>query len=236
MKIFPKRRVANDVYSKEVMSEIAYDLDIKNTEDILLFKECLERSALDFIDSKKSNNLRDTEATENRKLKQLAKSLNKSKKLYSEITTEPQRSSFRYLDGLRTVKTNFTEIREYLFKITHDGFIIKSEGITNLLSVLEEASKEALKHPYHFGKTNKTDLVLSWLWGFSDEWSELSSVIISEGKEYQSPAMRILEKIRKPINQSLKVKDHITTSQIAEAIIKHRKLKDVKGCIQEESD
>lgn len=225
MKIkWSSHRTTLDLYSNNDFEDICKKLDISNSENKKLFKECVEEAARDFIKWKKDNSKKLTPAQETKAFKKLAKHLNKSKKAYENISEKSQLSIFRFFDGLNKCKTKHIEEKEVLLNCATDKrIILKSPAIKNILEILEGAALEAAEQPPVFLKKNKTHLVLQWLWSFSDEWEEISEIKISEGRydeketKYISPAMAILDQLAEPLD--------ISNSQIAEAIKIYREKK-----------
>lgn len=213
-----------DLYSDSDFANICKKLGISNSKNKKLFKECVERAAQDFIKWQKDNSKKLTLSQETKALEKLAQHLKKSKKAYEVISEESQMSVFRFFHGFKNLKNKHKSEKEFLLNyIIEDGYFLKPEKIKNILEMLENVALEASKQPSIFLKKNKTNLVLQWLWGFSDEWEELSGIKISEGRygekelKYISPAMEVLDELAVPLK--------ISNSQIAEAIKVYREKK-----------
>ena len=218
MKRWLHPRKEPNLYSEELITEILKDLKFKDLSKREDFHENLERAANRFMKSKEKNAVKLTKAAQTRSLKELAKHLKKSKQAYIKISKISRSSIFRFYEGLRNCETEHSKEKDLIYDYATDEYILKPERIEHILEVLEKAALEAVQQRPVFIKRNKTILVLNWLWNFSDEWEECSDIKISEGRfeegldnpKYDSPAMRILEKIAAPLD--------ITNSQIAEAI------------------
>lgn len=201
----PKRETP-DIYSKETYNQICDALGIKDNQQKIYFKETLERAALSFIKQQKRNNNRLTNYKEKDEFKKLAKSLNKTRKIFDKLCNSEQMSNYRFFDvfNLNDKKDSF------------NNPFANSKEISEFFKALENQAIQTKDNIYFFGKSNKTQLTLNWLWRFSDDWEEISDVTISEGRydekelKYVSPAMRVLDILAKPLG--------ISNSNIAEAI------------------
>lgn len=222
----PAHKMA-DLYSDEVINEIHSDLKMESLDIKADLKKLLERSAQEFVSRKQAQKSQFTEGEEIKKLHQLAKSLNKSNSLFTEISETSRLSIFRFYEGLDNCRANSPQTKQVMLDNCYDGFFLRKKFISEVLNVLECAALEATKdHQFRFSKSNNTNLVLHWLWSFSDFWDEYSMVTLSEGRwedgKYDSPAMKILDKIIAPLNLHLPDADRITSSQLAEAIKLYR--------------
>lgn len=201
-------RKTPDLYSSELYEEICSELNIKDHLHKKYFKETIERAALSFLNSKEKNDVRFTKVEEKKELQKLSSYLKKSNDLYKKISDRSQMTSFRLLEGLQKSEISHNETKEVIMALVYDGIFVNSKAIGNILSVLLQASENAIESDYAFSRENKTELVLQWLWFFSNDWEEISKMTISEGRydeallKYDSPAMRILDKLAKPLEIS----------------------------------
>lgn len=221
---FKTPRNASDLYSKNHFSSICDRLGVSDPKQQEMFKELIERGSQDFLKRQKDNSKKLTPTQETKAFKKLAQHLNKSKKAYAEIAEVSHMSVFRFFKGLSETETKHMEEKSFILDSATDNKIfLKPNVIKNILEILEEAAIEASNQSPIFLKKNKTNLVLQWIWYFSDEWEEISDIKISEGRydekelKYVSPAMQILDELAKPLG--------ITNSQIAEAIKVYREKK-----------
>lgn len=230
MKYFLSPRKSPDLYSELSYAEICTKLGVKDQEKKSAFKEVIEWAAQEHLLRSTLNQKKLTDRAEEKAFQELSKHLNRSIKAYEAIAEHSRFSIFRFFEGLENLETENKREKATIQSLSHDGIIIHKETIKNLLKVLEEASMCAAKGRPIFQKHNKTDLVFSWIWSFSDEWEEISEITISEGRSedglYVSKAMSVLGMMAAPINQNLPKDSQISNSMIAEAIKIYRSKKD----------
>ncbi len=221
-KWFPPRKTP-DLHSEKDFLRICEKLGISDLEIQADFKECVEEASATYLESRVRNQNRFTEKQEENELERLASYLKKSRDIYRKISNESQMGIFRFLEGFKNANTKYDKEKRAISALSHNGIFINSSAIEGILDVLYMSAREAINSDYIFSKSNKTDLVLQWLWEFSDEWQECSDVTISEGRydetlmKYDSPAMRILDVLAEPLC--------ISNSKIAEAIKAYRENK-----------
>lgn len=223
IKFFPPRK-SKDIYSIGLISEIANDLGIKDPEKISDLKEILEQASLSYQKSKKNQARQYTETKEDKELIRFSKSIEKSHRILKDLFDVSLGSSFRFIDSIRNLKTAHLKEKSALYELIHEKeFFIDKKTILSLLEIISLSAKSATKSDHIFTKQTDTEIVFNWLCEFSDFWEAFSKITISEGREYDSPAIRIIIKIIEPINKTVIAKDIITPSLISEAIRIHRK-------------
>ncbi len=215
-------------YTDKGIEDICSCLGIKNKALKMEFKELIEHATERYFLLKQTRENKLTDSAEKKKLEQLAKHLNKSKELYSDISEISKGSVLRFYDGLERCKKPFADEQTLLTENSYDRRSLQPQFIKNILSVLEQAAYEALKEPaLKFNKANKTELVLSWIYSFSDFWEKYSTVKLVQSKHnsalgrYDSPAIRILYKMGEPLGFGEKSGGSI----LAEALILYAKNK-----------
>lgn len=161
--------------SKKLLKKIISELKIDKKEEVI-FEKVLITSSESYLENQNKNKSRISLGKENEKLEQLENYLKKAKKAYTEIS---ETNIFRFLSGLEKSKTKNKLEKEILLNLTHKNGIIYSNHIENILETLENSAKQAQKEDITFSKINKTQQVLFWLWGFSDEWEKYSLIKIS---------------------------------------------------------
>ena len=224
-KYSPPRKTPN-LYSDELYNEICDDLKVKESEQKLYFKETIERAAVSLLESKQRNKDRLTDSQEKSELLRLANSLQKSQKIFNSLFAPSQMTRFRVFTSIKPKKTKREEENEKILREIFGQYHANPDAINLALKALEETFRDAQKHYYSFGKENKTNLVLQWLWYFSDDWVEISNIRFAKNQDYDSPSLRVLKKLIKPINSLLIEEDKITESMLEQAVIKHKKYKD----------
>lgn len=227
---FSRPRTTKDLYSTELIHEIANDLGITDPEKIVDLKEILERAALNYIRNKKRQGGQYTEAKENKELLRFSKSIEKSKEILKKLFLSANGAEFRLLHSIQSLQISNPKERSALLDLIQCGNgIVDFEALIRLLDAIQTSANLASKENHIFSKKNDTEIVLQWLWEFSDFWEAFSLVKISEGREFNSPAIRILNKITSPINKIVSIQNRILASLIGEAIKLHRKSRNSAG-------
>lgn len=218
-------RKTPDVYTQKDYSEICIALGVSDEAQKKYFKETIERSAVYLLEAKKSNVDRLTENQEKTELQRLADSLKKSREIFDDLCSPEQKTYFRIFSPLKVKKKKHEEAIQETLDEVFGKYSKKYQGISAGLFALEQLILNAKSNPYVFGKDNGSDIVLRWLWGFSDDWEEISSVKFAKGNEYDSPCSRILQKMIDPINARLPLKQRVTSSTLDTVVIKHNNYK-----------
>lgn len=220
---------ASDIYSPEIVSEIAEMLGVDDQYKISQLKDLLEHQADGYFWSIARNDKKHTFKQELAEWERLSRSLNKSKKILSSLIG--QGTSFR-LHGALKDSSNLSRAAICIRENVYHDYIAQTSFITDILEELEAISARAADENNKYVTASKsndtTALVLNWLYMIMDFWFQNSDIHISEGKDgYVSPSMKILNKMVKPINDNLtysyRNKYEITHSKLAQAIIKYRK-------------
>jgi hypothetical protein len=217
-------RKSKDIYSNELVAEIAKDLGINEDDKINTLKEILERAYLDYQKNKQRQSKQGTNKKEDKELLRFLKSMEKSVKILEELFETSLGSGFRILRAIKSLDTIHEEERAALLLLIYkEGPRIKTNTINNILNVISNSCKNALSQRHTFEKQTDTVIVFFWMANFIDFWEAFSEIKISEGREYVSPALRIIEKMIKPLNENIDRDYRITLSLVSEAIKLYRK-------------
>lgn len=228
IKYSPARK-SKDIYSNELASEIANDLGINEADKISALKEILEEAYLYYVDAKLRQSRQATSKKEDKELLRFSKNLEKSIKILEKLFETSTGSSFRIINEIKNLKTiHEKEQAAILNLIRENKFCIYSDRIISLLDIIAVSAKNASKADHIFEKETDTEIVFFWMSNFIDFWEAFSKIRISEGRYegegiYDSPALRIIEKIIKPLNNHISDSSKITLSLVSEAIKLYRR-------------
>lgn len=200
--------------------------------------DLLEKAASEFLFNV-SVQSRLTKKQTDPKFKQLANYMQKTGKLFDEVTKNSLSGVSDLGRGIFSLdKENPHKERLYDLYHSHEYFTT-TENISSLFYTLEEVFLKASdpNNKGHLTSWDKTEQVLSWLCRIAEFWEVNSKVKISEGKHTvleaesddeedvktgnDSPALRILMLMAQPLNEQI---EHwkITNSMLTQAIRKRR--------------
>lgn len=210
------------IYNDAAIAKISQQLDIRQ-DQLGALSDVLEKAARQFMWMIQHNNGFNEHQT-NKKLHQLAGHMEKSIKLFHEITKQSKSGVWDLGAGISSVYKNHKEGKT-LFHLYNSEYFITSERVLNLLDALRMACENAptAHKPLPVSKWTKTQTVLGWLWDIDDFWLKNSEVPITEGRcedggIYTGKAVGILDLMAAPINNLMPPKYRISHSMNAEAI------------------